>query len=77
MLENFEVSLLQRMIHLNYISKIELSRIEFSSKHREIMDLTKMIVYDIFYKQFDFETFRLFVNSSLIKNWNRLNPSKS
>lgn len=76
MLKNYEVPLLQRMIHLSYISKIELSRIEFSSKRREIMDLTKMIIYDTLYKQFDTETFRVFVNSTLIKTWNRVNPSK-
>ena len=76
MLENYKASLLQRMIHLNYISKIELARIEFSSKRREIMDLTKMVIYDILYKQFDMETFRVFVNSTLIKTWNRANPSK-
>ncbi|NOY08767.1 MAG: hypothetical protein GXP33_07985 [Spirochaetes bacterium] len=75
-LENFSISLLRTMIHHSYISKIEISHIEFSSKHREIMDLSKMIVHDILYKQFDIEVFKTFINSSLIKRWNRMNPSK-
>ncbi len=75
-LEDFSIFLLQRMIYHNYISKIEVSCIEFSSKHREIMYLSKMIVNDILYKQFDIEAFKTFINSSLIKGWNRMNPSK-
>ena len=37
-------SSLQKMINIDYIAEVELARSEFSSKSREIIDLTKLIV---------------------------------
>ncbi len=75
-LDRFEAPLIQRMIHLNYISTIELSRVEFTSKRNEIMDLSKLILYDFLYRKFEEDVFRKFVNSNFIKKWNRTNPSR-
>ena len=38
-------SSLQKMIDIDYIAEVELVRSEFSSKSREIIDLTKLIVH--------------------------------
>ncbi len=65
-LDRFEAPLIQRMIHLNYISTIELSRVEFTSKRNEIMDLSKLILYDFLYKKFEEDVFKRFVNSNFI-----------
>ncbi len=75
-LDKFDAPLVQRMIHLNYISAIELGRVEFTSKRNEIMDLSKLILYDFLYKKFDSDVFSKFVNSSFIQRWNRSNPSR-
>ena len=69
-------SSLQKMINIDYIAEVELVRSEFSSKSREIIDLTKLIVHRILFKKFESETFRLFVDSALIKRWNRQNPER-
>jgi hypothetical protein len=69
-------SSLQKMINIDYISEMELVRSEFSSKSREIIDLTKLIVHRILFKKFESETFRMLVDSALIKRWNRQNPGR-
>ena len=69
-------SSLQKMINIDYIAEVELVRSEFSSKSREIIDLTKLIVHRILFKKFENETFRMLVGSALIKQWNRQNPGR-
>jgi len=65
----------QHMMLLGYIERIEIDRVEFTSKRSELVDLTKILVYGNFYRQFDEEVSNLILNSSLVKNWNRNNPS--
>ncbi|RPJ06974.1 MAG: hypothetical protein EHM28_08795, partial [Spirochaetaceae bacterium] len=74
-LDNFSPPSIQRMILVNYISKLELSRSEFVSKRHEIMDLSKLVVFGILYKQLDDTVFRKVINSDLIKKWNRVKPN--
>ena len=69
-------SSLQKMINIDYIASVELARSEFSSKSKEIIDLTKLIVHRILFKKFENETFRMLVGSALIKRWNRQNPGR-
>jgi hypothetical protein len=73
-LDTFAPGSIQRMLLIDYISKIEISRVEFVSKRQEIMDLTKLIVYGLLYKQLDSMVFKKILDSSLIKTWNRNNP---
>ncbi len=73
-LDNFSPQSIQRMILVNYISKLELSRAEFVSKRHEIMDCSKLIVYGILYKQLDDAVFKKVISSALIKQWNRTAP---
>jgi len=69
-------SSLQKMINIDYIAAVELARSEFSSKRVEIVDLTKLIVHRILFKKFENETLRMMMGSSLIKRWNRQNPTR-
>ena len=69
-------SSLQKMINIDYIAEVELARSEFSSKSREVIDLTKLIVHRLLFKKFENETFRMLVGSALIKRWNRQNPGR-
>ncbi|MBN1696688.1 MAG: hypothetical protein JW881_04150 [Spirochaetales bacterium] len=73
-LDNFSPVSIQRMLLIDYISKIEISRVEFVSKRQDIMDLTKLLVYGVLYKQLDTMVYRKILESNLIKNWNRNNP---
>ena len=72
----FPASALQQMINIDYITAIELARTEFSSKRREIIDLTKLIAFRLLYRKFEDESYRRFLNSRLIKRWNRSNPTR-
>ncbi len=73
--ERFVPSSVQRMLLLDYVSKIEVSRPEFVSCRQEIMDLSKIIVFSILYRQFDAILFTKIMASDMIKRWNRANPS--
>jgi len=75
-LANITAASLQKMINIDYIAAVELARTEFTGKRRQIIDLTKLIVYRILYKKFEHETFRAFLDSPLIQRWNRRYPSR-
>ena len=64
------------MLLLEYISKIEISMSEFVSKRQEVMDLSKLIVYSVLYKQFDREIFQAFISSDCVRRHNRQNPAQ-
>jgi len=74
-LDVFSPASLQRMLLVDYISKVEISKSEFMSTRQEIMDLSKLLVYSMLYRQFDTNIFARILSSDLIKKWNRLNPS--
>ena len=66
---------IQRLILANYISKIEISQSELSASRQEIMDLSKLIVFSLLYRQYDMFIFEQILASPVIKKWNRLNPA--
>lgn len=68
-------SLLQRMFLANYISKLEISMPEFSSSRQDILDLSKLTVYGVLYKQMDKMVLEQLFETEVIKKYNRLNPS--
>lgn len=74
-LEKFSPETLQRLLLTDYISKVEISESEFVSSRQEVMDLSKLIVYSLLYKQYDEFIFKQLINSPVIKKWNRQNPS--
>jgi hypothetical protein len=74
-LEEFTPATVQRLLLIDYISKIEISKPEFVSSRQETMDLTKLIVYSVLYRQYDAYIFSQILNSDVIKKWNRYNPA--
>lgn len=74
-LDKFSPASIQRMLLIDYVSKVEISKSEFMSSRQEIMDLSKLIVYGILYRQYDSYIFTRVLTSELIKRWNRLNPA--
>lgn len=74
-LNKFSPQSIQNMLLLGYVSKIEISMSEFVSKRQEVMDLSKLIVYSVLYKQFDREIFQAFIACDCVKKHNRQNPA--
>ena len=74
-LDTFTPASLQRMMRVDYISKVEISKSEFMSTRQEIMDLSKLVVYSMLYRQYDAYIFARVLSSDVIKKWNRLNPA--
>ena len=75
-LNKFSPQSIQSMILVDYISKIEISMSEFVSSRQEVMDLSKVIVYSLLYKQFDREVFSALIQCECVRKHNRANPSK-
>ncbi len=74
-MDSFSPASVQRMMLVDYISKVEISKTEFMSSRQEIMDLSKLVVYSMLYRQYDIYIFARILASDVIKKWNRLNPS--
>lgn len=74
-LDDFTPATVQRLLLVDYVSKIEIARPEFVSSRQEVMDLSKLIVYTMLYKQYDQHIFSQILASDVIKKWNRLNPA--
>ncbi|MBQ9495674.1 MAG: hypothetical protein IJR50_08560 [Treponema sp.] len=73
---NFSPQSIQSMILLDYISKIEISMTEFVSSRQEVMDLCKIVVYSLLYKQFDREIYKALVHCACVRKYNRSNPAR-
>lgn len=74
-LDEFTPATVQRLLLIDYISKIEISKPEFVTSRQEVMDLSKLIVYSVLYRQYDAYIFNQILSSDVIKKWNRLNPA--
>ena len=74
-LQRFTPETVQRLLLADYISKIEISKPEFVSSRQEVMDIAKLIVYTVLYKQYDDYIFKQIISSPVIKKWNRQNPA--
>ncbi len=74
-LNKFSPQSIQSMLLLDYISKIEISMPEFVSSRQEVMDLSKIIVYSLLYKQFDREIYSAMIQCDCVRTYNRKNPA--
>ena len=72
--QSFSPQSIQSLIMLGYISKIEVSQSEFVSVRQEVMDLSKVIVFSILYKQFDRQVFQALIKCDCVQKYNRKNP---
>src|SRR5574344_910580 len=73
-LNKFSPQSVQSMILLDYISKIEISMSEFVSSRQDVMDLSKLIVYSLLYKQFDRDVYAGLIQCECVRSHNRKNP---
>lgn len=73
-LESFSASTLQRMILAGYISSVEVSRSDFTSKRQELMDVSKLIMYGTLYRHFPDALWKSIATSDLILRYNRSHP---
>lgn len=66
---------IQSMILNGYISRIEISRVQYSPVREELMDLSKAIVYTYFYRKFNQELFYEMLLCECVLDHNRSNSS--
>lgn len=72
-LVDFSPRTLQKMLGLDYLSKIEHSVTDIVAQRGALMDFTKLIIYGMLYRQFDTEIFTRLMESDLVRGWNRRN----
>ena len=73
-LQSASIKSMQQMIRQNYISRIEIAQSEFLNRRQQIIDFSKLIMYGLFYRNFDSLVFHRLLKSDLIRQWNRHNP---
>jgi hypothetical protein len=73
-LEKITPAAVQRMLIVDYISKIEVSGVDPVAGRKEIIDLSKLIVYGLLYRQHNIAVFTKILASEPVKKWNRTNP---
>jgi hypothetical protein len=74
-LDAFTPASLQRMLLVDYVAKVELSKAELMSSKPEVTDLCKLVVYSMLYRKFDSCIFGKLLARDVIKKWNRANPA--
>lgn len=74
-LNKFSPQSIQSMLLLDYISKIEISMPEFVSSRQEVMDLSKIVVFSLLYKQFDRDIYMSIIQCDCVRKHNRANPA--
>lgn len=75
-LNPFSPQSIQNLIMVDYISKIEISMSEFVSSRQEVMDLSKVVVFSILYKQFDRQIFQELIKADEVRKFNRAHPAQ-
>ena len=73
--EAYKAPLLQKLIKSRIISAIDISRPEFLSKRKEVIDLTKLLLYGLFYARLAPSLKMIFGNSEVISEIQKTNPS--
>jgi hypothetical protein len=66
---------LERMIMMNYISKIEVSGVEPAENRTDIIGLSKLIVSSLLNRYFSDLSLEQLLASTPVKHWNHQNPS--
>ena len=66
---------LRRMIMMGYISKIEVSGVEPVESRSDIIELSKLIVFSILYRNYAEVSLEQLLASNPVKQWNHANPS--
>lgn len=75
LVNQFSPKSVQTMILMDYVQRLEISMPEFVTSRQEVMDLSKLIVFSLLYKSFDREVYSKFVQTDMVKAFNRKNPT--
>jgi hypothetical protein len=73
-LETVTPAFLQRMVMADYIFKIEVSGVEPVANRTEIIDLSRLIIFSILYRNYTFVSLDRIQGTELVKKWNHANP---
>ena len=72
-LVDFAPQTVQKMMRLDYLSKIELSVDDIVTHRRGLIDFTKLVIYGMLYRQFDTQIFESLIDTDMVRKWNRHN----
>ncbi|GHV85900.1 hypothetical protein AGMMS50230_15080 [Spirochaetia bacterium] len=75
LLDKVTPAFLQRMVMADYISKIEVSGVEPVESRSDIIELSKLIVSGILYRNYAEVSLEQVLKADPVKQWNHANPS--
>ncbi len=73
--EGISLQNLKAMLKLGYISRMEVSHPDLLSLRSEVIELTKFLCQNLLFFRFDKELQDFVLRTSVIKQWNRSNPT--
>ncbi len=76
LLKEYKPDLIQKLMVQNCLHRIDISLDDIRTARKEVLDLTKLVLFSQLYNQFRREVFEMTVSSPLILQWNRQNPRK-
>ena len=71
-LTKFSFQAVKRMIEMGYTKKLEMPIYDSVSSISDIQDMSKLFIYNMFYRKFDHHIYSLMINSPIVDNWNML-----
>ena len=75
-LKHFTPASLQELVMLDYVSKIQISLPEFTTLRQDIIDLSKLLVFSMLYKQFSAQVQSQLLATEAVKKHNRAHPGR-
>lgn len=76
-LDTYSAKTLQRLVSAGYIAEIAVTRSDFSSKRNEIMDLAKLTVYAVLWREHTKKLGPVLRKTPTVVRWNRANPKNA
>jgi len=76
LLQRFTPGSLQKLVLLDYVSRIEVSLPEFTTQRQDVIDLSKLLVFSMLYKQFTAQVQNALLATELVKKHNRAHPGQ-
>lgn len=73
-MKNYNPQTLQKMIIHQYVSTIQIGINNLATIRKDLIDLSKLVVYSLLYQQFDLLAWQALCRSEIVLHWNRTHP---
>jgi len=75
--QEYNPELIQKLMVQNCLQRIDITLNDVVGNRHEIIDISKLVLFSVFYKQFRRDVFEMTIRSPLIIQWNRQHPRQT